>query len=905
MVNENINIFNSNVCIGPQIGTFCSIDNSGVTNKLRIKNSSGSIIAEYSLSYTVIDEIKSIEYVGPINTYITDNSTFFTLEYTDTTRCVIRRWKLNNSTMVLDLENVIIKKDIGSLHYSASCMAVEHYRTTLLDNIVYGQNYIEISNASLLNTGDRVFVGASTDADNPGKTEELVVNNVIGNKVYFSSYFRYEYNIGDSVCFYTNIYLFSDKDLLGGSSEGTLMKIKPMTGIVSSFRTAGYYLGVTGAKWSSLYNNIVIIGGKSNLLFIDPYDYYEVKKSILLDNIYADDIFTYDIYDVVFDDYVLYKLADKITLVDDDGTKTTEDWGNYYNLIPDSFLPYTNKTTLNVDSKLVNGKNIDLTIYVKVTDQFGVGLRDVIVVFQVLNGDTGGNFYPTNATITTDANGEGSILYTSGTTYDGITLIGARASGGLPSSGSEYVWGFLTLINNINTEAKNMNLYQKEQPFSCSVNTVRQISNTDSSSYLVFGKSFFTSPGGDWEYNSAYTDQVISILGMTGRVGLLDGPKESLSIDSPFNEDTGNISNKIKQVLDFESSNDIKQLNYFTNFTVNPDEGEDRPNLVLTQVQEDSTSFYLDQMNHSRHSLWVDDTYSDSLFDDVIINQFVFVEDAIPKFFSYKNDMDTDIWIRLRPFAYSLDPSTLVFKIKTISYEGETEYIDVTSQGVITVFDAGGGIQGIEFLYNPTDDFNANTMVYITIEIYDQAPVPNKIVIYYWFNIIGDYRAPYLYNLSPYRNQYNVPVDTDIYFEIKDDNVGVDIDSLEVYMDYLSILPTNIEKLSDNHYKVTCTLDEDITFDRKVTISVKVSDMSDNCNTLYDAYVFYTSESSEVVMDLFNPDICERGVSVKADVSFVVLDYGNGVDPDTIKLQVDNKSVDSKISKVPIIYRIS
>jgi len=52
--------------------------------------------------------------------------------------------------------------------------------------------------------------------------------------------------------------------------------------------------------------------------------------------------------------------------------------------------------------------------------------------------------------------------------------------------------------------------------------------------------------------------------------------------------------------------------------------------------------------------------------DDVDIDQFKFIEDAIPAFWSEKNSVETNIWIRLRPFAYSLNQSTLIFRVRLI-----------------------------------------------------------------------------------------------------------------------------------------------------------------------------------------------------------------------------------------------
>ena len=77
--------------------------------------------------------------------------------------------------------------------------------------------------------------------------------------------------------------------------------------------------------------------------------------------------------------------------------------------------------------------------------------------------------------------------------------------------------------------------------------------------------------------------------------------------------------------------------------------------------------------------LW---TYTD-------LDQFIFVEDAIPAFWSIKNPIDTDIWIRLRPFAYRLNASRVSFYVREVWFGGDTGYVDVTSQISYQYFVAG------------------------------------------------------------------------------------------------------------------------------------------------------------------------------------------------------------------------
>ena len=212
---------------------------------------------------------------------------------------------------------------------------------------------------------------------------------------------------------------------------------------------------------------------------------------------------------------------------------------------------------------------------------------------------------------------------------------------------------------------------------------------------------------------------------------------------------------------------------------------------------------------------------------------------------------------------------------------------------------------GVEFMYQPAQIFHHNAIVYIHLEIYDTAASPNYIYVDYWFKIIPDFNTPYLLNMNPDREEDNVAVDANIYFEIKDDGAGIDIDTLEVFLNSRIIVPTDITKISDHYYQITCDMSRDLQFDKNYIIGVKVADVSENYNFLRDSYRFYTAGSDAPWFIGFDPKLCKRGMPLFTDVSFMVLGAGNGVDEETIRLQVHGEDVIEKSNVLPIIYRIS
>jgi hypothetical protein len=189
--------------------------------------------------------------------------------------------------------------------------------------------------------------------------------------------------------------------------------------------------------------------------------------------------------------------------------------------------------------------------------------------------------------------------------------------------------------------------------------------------------------------------------------------------------------------------------------------------------------------------------------------------------------------------------------------------------------------------------------------VYDEAATPNYIYVDYWFDAVPDYRAPYLTNLSPGREDINVPVDGTIYFEIKDDGSGMDVDSLECFLNSRIMHPNDltIVEVSRFHIKVTYTPPANLYFDKSYKVSVKINDISEHENRMSDSYRFYTAPSSGISIIDPNPGPCKRGMSRFEDVSVLVLADGDGIDSGSIRMQVFNKDIHPNI--VPIIYRVS
>jgi len=233
MAYENVKFPCKNFCIFPITGNFCSVDHD--SDSMQVKNSTADLIRTYNLD-TVVDEIKSIEYVGPRDvgvalTQLGDELPFFTLEHDSSTQCTIRRWKLSTSNTKLELDKTIVKSTVGSYYFDCYDMVLEYYHTEFGDETPTGTGYITVDSVGTMEAGDKLLLGPSSDMDNQFAFEWVEITSISGSDVYITASgitpTQYEYDDGDPITYYKNIFLFSDIGQNNDSTKGSLYKIDP------------------------------------------------------------------------------------------------------------------------------------------------------------------------------------------------------------------------------------------------------------------------------------------------------------------------------------------------------------------------------------------------------------------------------------------------------------------------------------------------------------------------------------------------------------------------------------------------------------------------------------------------------------------------------------------------------
>ena len=854
MAYENINIIQPNFCIAPLVGTYATVDTNNATAYLRIKNDSGGTASSYTFNPNISQntDIRDLDYVGPRNLSVTPNGCrFFTTEsnYSDT--ITIKCWKLNTTDNRLDLDYTITKVSDSINKFKSKNTTVGRYYTSFSSPTVTGTGYVDLDSTTNISSGMYLFLGPSSNSSNSNAVEEVTVTTVSGNRVFLVNGPKYYYNSDDPVTYYDNIYVCSELGKNGDTTKGTLFTLNAYNGSIIDKDYSGLYSSTNTVGFGLPFFNSLGIIKATELLYVNVDD-YSIIRSVRLNNILPDKYNYIDVKDVEFTETSIYKLQHSTVKRDDNGNLSQINWSNY-NFQEDSVYRFTDSLTLYTDPIGIIGNNETITLYGIVRDQYGIALANKTVYFEKVSGDSGGSFGDPNGEALTDINGVCSITYTSGwydqsdfTNVNDSILIKAHTDGSNILTGSVYVYGQINLQLNakfiVNTDSNpyGVDIIKQISNDFDSEYTFEQISSF-SSEYVIKSKACFANPGGN-----------INCGSIPGGVTL------------------------IKQLSSFDSELIFEQKSEFTGEMKFEQRGDEEDHVDLSQT-------YI-----SRHY-----TYGNT--DTAEIAQFRFIIDMDPQPFSVKNNVSTNIWIKMAPYGFSLDKSTLVFKVREVSYAGDTGYVDYSNSPLLTIteFDAGGGLIGLELLFDPSWYFHNNAYVYVYFYVYDQAVPPNKIEYDYWFNIIDDYKAPYIINEYPRRNSSNIAINTDIYFDIIDNEVGVDISTLEVY---LNNKHTEFEYTTiSGGYHVNLKNYDEFYYTETVEVSVVIKDASHRSNELHDSWRFYCVESIKPCIDIdsFYPKVCDRSIpSRTTHMHFNVYDCGGGIDINSLLWLVNNTKVD-------------
>lgn len=837
----------------------------------------------------------------PIGDYKQTSGSLVTAKEVSFSGNKIKKWRVNNTNFTLDLvSSTNITNTSSSDWIDATDMVISTYKTTLLSSLPTGTGEIEINTSGAgLSKYDTVLLGPSSDTTNLGAFEELYIHAINNNVVTVKSYTisnptKYEYVTGDPVTVITGCFLFSNAapvldnlNIRTGFLNNTaiLYEIDLYNyGSVLRYWENAAFMNVIGSFWNSYYNTISFVKG-GNLIHFDT-TLGKPSKSQNLNLMKADKTSLLTVYDMDVSGTDIYRLQDERIVRSDSGVTTTEDW-SYYNYVVDSMGPYTNSVAL-FTARTIIGYQGTATIGAIVRDQFGVALNNVTVTFSK-QGDSFGSFTPSSGQATTDSNGFCSIQYNASANFSGEVVISGKAAGANTVTGSTYVVGTTTILVHENYQ-DNCGVFSNAAQVESDNSLFCHPQDHDSeSSILCFSRRSF--PGGEWKWTGDWIDtdkptiDIRNVPNSSYNTAIITTVYQPTLHGIPTDNE-GNIDYPKNPLAEFPNLN-VLQSNSLQ------DEGA----ISVRMAKNPEDTRYLSQNYVSRHLSTGHTTTTD-------LNQFVFIQEAYPVFWSEKNAVDINYWIRLRPFASSLDPETLKIKVYEVSYLGTTTPVDIAPLGGIYVFDAGGGLEGLEFSYTFPESFHHNAVVFVEIEVYDQAINPNLITVGYWFKIIPDYNKPFVTSKSPGVEEINLPIDSDIKFDLRDNGEGVDIDSVSVYVNN-QLTDFSYVEYEPGQYHIICS-GNTFHYNQEIHVLVVASDRSENSNTVRDGWTFYCLSSpgpwfnsAEAV-----PVSCSV-VDKKSIREIKVQVYGindTGVALESLHLDVGGKERSAKIT--PIIYRL-
>ena len=236
-----------------------------------------------------------------------------------------------------------------------------------------------------------------------------------------------------------------------------------------------------------------------------------------------------------------------------------------------------------------------------------------------------------------------------------------------------------------------------------------------------------------------------------------------------------------------------------------------------------------------------------------------------------------NIYLEVRDAKTGIDQSTI-----NLTVSGE----NVTSQTTISQISGGYSL-----LYAPSQNFDYGETIFVNISCYDLAITPNYMSDSYSFIIEFDTTPPYVYNLDPQSGETEVALETDIYFEVMDDGLGVDETTLQVFLNGDIIVPA-LTPINDGlGFEALYDPPQNFDYNDEVTISITVYDLATPPNGLINYSYTFTCIDDDVDPPFIrgiHPTPNSINVPINTIISFEVLDALSGIDENSIIYRVNN-----------------
>ncbi|MFC1651972.1 Ig-like domain-containing protein [Patescibacteria group bacterium] len=203
---------------------------------------------------------------------------------------------------------------------------------------------------------------------------------------------------------------------------------------------------------------------------------------------------------------------------------------------------------------------------------------------------------------------------------------------------------------------------------------------------------------------------------------------------------------------------------------------------------------------------------------------------------------------------------------------------------------------GYSLDYNPSTDFSEYQTVNVSVDAADLATPPNVMPTYNYSFVTEDATAPYTDNYNPAPGATDVPVDTNVVFQIHDDASGVNLNSIQVDVNgvvYQQGIPGFSTVAISDGYQVTINPASNFPYNTVIPVDIDAQDVEGNVMPTY-SYSFTTSDSADTdapYITNLNPNPAQEGVPTDTNIYFELIDDGTGVDLNTIDLVVEGTTI--------------
>lgn len=184
--------------------------------------------------------------------------------------------------------------------------------------------------------------------------------------------------------------------------------------------------------------------------------------------------------------------------------------------------------------------------------------------------------------------------------------------------------------------------------------------------------------------------------------------------------------------------------------------------------------------------------------------------------------LDSDVIVRITDNQAGVNLDTVVVRVDGVDY---------TRSGG-NAFQVSGSALDYTLTVNPLTDFTEGQQVDVRVEAADADSNVMSPYNFYFNKPVVDTRGPYVQNMSPANNATGIPLDTNISFNILDDDPGVDIDTVQVTVEGTSYTKDRFSFTGDPaNYAVTVDPATDLPADKRISVRVQASDLDGHAMT--------------------------------------------------------------------------